>query len=398
MTSQVETDKGFISDRAKELKPSGIRKFFDLAAKMGSGAISLGVGEPDFTTPWHIRESAIYALEKGYTMYTSNAGLLELRQEIAKYLYQTYKLEYNPETEILITVGSSEALDLVMRATLNPGDEVLMTDPAYVAYPSCVFMAYGNPVQIPTFEANNFEISAADIAPRITPKTRSILLGYPSNPTGAVMPKAKLAEIAKLVCEKNLLVVSDEIYDKIIYSGFEHTCFATLPGMRERSVIINGFSKTYAMTGWRIGYAAGPADIIQAMTKIHQHTMLCAPIAAQKAALEALKNGQDDVRLMVEEYDRRRRFIVKSFNDMGLSCFEPKGAFYTFPSVKKTGLSSAEFAEKLLLEEKVAAVPGTAFGDSGEGYLRCCYATSMKDIEEAMKRFRHFLKHNCPGM
>jgi len=269
MTSQVETDKGFISDRAKELKPSGIRKFFDLAAKMGSGAISLGVGEPDFTTPWHIRESAIYALEKGYTMYTSNAGLLELRQEIAKYLYQTYKLDYNPETEILITVGSSEALDLVMRATLNPGDEVLMTDPAYVAYPSCVFMAYGNPVQIPTFEANNFEISAADIAPRITPKTRSILLGYPSNPTGAVMPKAKLAEIAKLVCEKNLLVVSDEIYDKIIYSGFEHTCFATLPGMRERSVIINGFSKTYAMTGWR-NYPQDPFNFAGVSFKPHR--------------------------------------------------------------------------------------------------------------------------------
>jgi len=374
----------------KAIPPSGIRKFFDLLSSI-EGVISLGVGEPDFVTPWHICEAAIYSLEKGYTMYTSNKGTPELRAELARHLDSSFGLTYNPDDEILITVGVSEGLDLAMRAILNPGDEVIMPDPCYVAYPASVSLAGGIPVRVPTTEENDFEITASNIEPRITQRTKAILIGYPSNPTGAVLSKEGLTRIAELAKRYNLLVISDEVYDRLVY-GVEHTCLATLPGMRERTIMLNGFSKAYAMTGWRIGYAASDKEIIGAMTKIHQYTMLCAPIMGQMAALEALKADNGEVEAMVRDYDRRRRFIVKGFRDIGLSCFEPRGAFYAFPSIKVTGMTSEEFAEKLLLEEKVAVVPGTAFGQYGEGYLRCCYATALPDIEEALKRMGRFVK------
>jgi len=357
------------------------------------GVISLGVGEPDFTTPWHICESAISSLEKGYTMYTSNQGMPELRQELSRYLKDVYSLEYEPDGELLITVGVSEGLDLAMRAILNPRDEVIMPEPCYVSYDSCVILAGGTPIMVPTTEDNNFEVSATDIEHRITRKTRAILLGYPANPTGAVMPRDKLADIAALARQHNLLVVSDEIYAKLVY-GVEHICLATLPGMQENTVLLGGFSKAYAMTGWRIGYAAASRRICAAMTKIHQYTMLCAPIMGQVAAIEALKTGDDSVGQMLEEYNRRRLVIVNGLNEIGLYCFEPRGAFYVFPSIKSTGMTSEEFAEKLLLEEKVAVVPGSAFGQCGEGHVRCCYATSLGDIEEALKRMKRFVdKH-----
>lgn len=386
---EVELRKHYISERANRLSPSGIRKFFDLLASM-EGVISLGVGEPDYITPWHIREAAIYSLEKGYTMYTSNLGMPELRQELSRYLKDTYNLEYDPNGELLITVGVSEALDLAMRAILDPGDGVIMPDPCYVAYDSCVTLAEGIPVMVPTNQENNFEISAADIEARLTDKTKAILIGYPTNPTGAVMSREKLSQIAEVAQQHNLLVVSDEIYAKLVY-GVEHTCFATLPGMREKTILLGGFSKAYAMTGWRIGYAAANREVIAAMLKIHQYTMMCAPTMAQVAAIEALRAGEASVLEMVEDYNRRRRLIVKGFNEIGLSCFEPKGAFYAFPSIKSTGMTSEDFAEKLLVEEKVAVVPGSAFGQCGEGYVRCCYATSLADIEEALSRMKRFV-------
>ena len=386
---EVELRKHYISERANRLSPSGIRKFFDLLASM-EGVISLGVGEPDYTTPWHIREAAIYSLEKGYTMYTSNLGMPELRQELSRYLKDEYNLEYDPNGELLITVGVSEALDLAMRAILDPGDEVIMPDPCYVAYDSCVTLAEGIPVMVPTNQENNFEISAADIEARVTDKTKAILIGYPTNPTGAVMSREKLSQIAEVAQQHNLLVVSDEIYARLVY-GVEHTCFAILPGIREKTILLGGFSKAYAMTGWRIGYAAANREVIAAMLKIHQYTMMCAPTMAQVAALEALRAGEASVLEMVEDYNRRRRLIVKGLNEIGLSCFEPKGAFYTFPSIKSTGMTSEDFAEKLLVEEKVAVVPGYAFGQCGEGYVRCCYATSLADIEEALSRMKRFV-------
>jgi aminotransferase len=355
--------------------------------------ISLGVGEPDFITPWHIREAAIHSLEKGYTMYTSNYGLLKLRQELAKYLELRYNLNYDSEREILITVGSSEGLDLALRAILNPGDEVIIPDPCYVAYPSDIILAGGVPISIPTYKENNFVINASDIEPRITRQTKAILIGYPANPTGAVMSREELLEIAKLAQKYNLLVLSDEIYARLVY-GVNYTCFASLPGMKEQTILLNGFSKAYAMTGWRIGYVAANRDVIEAMTKIHQYTMLCAPIMAQMAAIEALKYGDNDVEKMRQEYDRRRRLMVKRLNDIGLTCFEPKGAFYTFPSIEITGMSSEEFAERLLTEEKVAVVPGNAFGRCGEGFIRCCYATSLANIEEALARMGRFVKNH----
>ena len=382
--------KQHISERANKLSPSGIRKFFDLLSSI-DGVISLGVGEPDYTTPWHIREAAIESIEKGQTMYTSNSGMPELRKELARYLNTEYDVDYDPTDELLITVGVSEALDLTMRAILDPGDEVILPDPSFVAYSSCVILAGGKPVHIPTYEANNFEITAKDIEERLTSKTRAILIGYPSNPTGAVMSRKKLADIAALALKRDLTVVSDEIYSKLIY-GAEFTCFASLPEMKEHTVLLGGFSKAFAMTGWRVGYAAAPKEIIAAMTKIHQYTMMCVSTMSQMAALEALKGEQDSVTEMVEDYNRRRKVIVKGFRDIGLSCFEPKGAFYAFPSIKCTGMTSEEFAEKLLSEEKVAVVPGSAFGKCGEGYVRCCYATSLADIEEALKRMGRFVK------
>ena len=378
-----------ISKQVKRIPPSGIRRFFDLLASI-EGVISLGVGEPDFPTPWHIREAAISSLEQGYTMYTSNLGMPELRQELSLYLKNNYDLEYDPDSELLITVGVSEALDLAMRAILNPGDAVIVPDPHYVSYDACVILAGGTPVKVPTNPESNFELSAADIEARVTGKTRAILIGYPANPTGAVMSQEKLSQLAEVARRHNLLVISDEIYAKLVY-GVDHTCVAALPEMRENTVLLGGFSKAYAMTGWRVGYAAADREIIAAMTKIHQYTMLCAPIMGQEAAIEALKSGEDSVTEMVEEYNRRRLVIVKGLNDIGLPCFEPQGAFYAFPSIKGTGMTSEEFAEKLLLEEKVAVVPGSAFGQCGERYVRCCYATSLADIEEALARMKRFM-------
>ncbi|MFC1972045.1 aminotransferase class I/II-fold pyridoxal phosphate-dependent enzyme [Chloroflexota bacterium] len=389
---QPKKAKSPISQQVKRIKPSGIRKFFDLLSTM-EDVITLGVGEPDYTTPWHIREAAIASLEKGYTMYTSNLGMPELRQELSRYLADTYQLKYAPDTELLITVGVSEGLDLAMRAIINPGDEVIMPDPHYVAYDSCVILASGTPVRIPTFEEYNFEISAADVEAQVTDKTKAILIGYPANPTGAVMSRDNLAQVAEVAKRHQILVISDEIYGKLVY-GVEHTCVASLPDMKENTILLGGFSKAYAMTGWRIGYAAGRRDIIAAMTKIHQYTMLCAPIMGQMAAIEALKTGEESATEMVEDYNRRRLVIVKGLNDIGLSCFEPKGAFYAFPSIKSTGMTSEEFAEQLLLEERVAVVPGTAFGEYGEGYLRCCYATSLNDIEEALTRMGKFVNRH----
>ena len=386
---RVPRRKYHISQRANQISPSGIRKFFDLLASI-EGVISLGVGEPDYTTPWHISKAAIESIEKGQTMYTSNLGMPELRQELSRYLKHNYDLNYDPDSELLITVGVSEALDLAMRAILNPGDEVIMPDPCYVSYTPCVVLAEGIPVMVPTNEERHFELNAEDVEARVTNRTRAVLIGYPANPTGAVMSRDKLAEIAEVAQRHRLLVVSDEIYAKLVY-GVEHTCVATLPGMKESTVLLGGFSKAYAMTGWRIGYAAAPREIIAAMTKIHQYTMMCAPTMAQVAAIEALRAGEDSANEMVEDYNRRRLVIVKGLRDIGLTCFEPKGAFYAFPSIRCTGMSSEEFAEKLLTEEKVAAVPGSAFGECGEGYIRCCYATSLADIEEALTRMKRFV-------
>jgi aminotransferase len=380
------------SQRVNQIAPSGIRRFFDLVASM-EGVISLGVGEPDFATPWHIREAAIYSVEKGYTMYTSNLGMPELRQGLSGRLRKEYGLDYDPATELLITVGVSEGVDLATRAILDPGDEVIMADPGYVSYSSCVALAGGKAVMVPTHQKNNFELGADDIEKKITDKTKAILIGYPANPTGAVMSRDKLEKIAAVARRHNLIIISDEIYSSLVY-GVEHTCAATLPDMKGSTVLLGGFSKAYAMTGWRIGYAAASKDIISAMFKIHQYTIMCAPTMGQVAAIEALKSGDDSVSEMVSDYNRRRLFMVKGLNKIGLPCFEPKGAFYAFPSIKATGLSSEEFAEKLLIEEKVAVIPGSAFGECGEGYIRCCYATSLDDIEEALARMGRFVgKH-----
>ncbi|PIZ26884.1 MAG: aromatic amino acid aminotransferase [Chloroflexi bacterium CG_4_10_14_0_8_um_filter_46_9] len=382
----------FISQKVNNISPSGIRKFFDLLSSL-EGVISLGVGEPDFVTPWHIREAATYSLERGYTMYTSNYGMLELRQELAGYLERHYGVSYQHEREILVTVGVSEGLDLALRAILNPGDEVIIPEPWYVSYPPCVILAGGIPVFVPTSKQNNFVLKAEDVEPLINKHTKAILIGYPSNPTGAVMSREELSKIARLAQKYNLLVISDEIYARLVY-GVEHTCFASLPGMREQTILLGGFSKAFAMTGWRIGYLAANQQLIEAMLKIHQYTMLCVPTMSQMAAIEALRSGEDDVDKMVKEYDRRRKFIVKRLNEIGLPCFEPKGAFYAFPSIEATGMNSEEFAERLLMEERVAVVPGSAFGQCGEGFVRCCYATSLANIEEALKRMGRFVKKN----
>ncbi|MCX6004445.1 MAG: aminotransferase class I/II-fold pyridoxal phosphate-dependent enzyme [Chloroflexi bacterium] len=389
-SKQINIKRDYISQRAREISPSGIRKFFDLLASM-DGAISLGVGEPDFVTPWPIREAGIFALEKGFTMYTSNRGILELREALSRYHQRFYNVNYDPHSEILITTGSSEALDLAFRATIDPGDEVIITDPHYVAYPVCISLPGGIPVTVPTYEINDFKILPAEIQKKITPKTKAILLSFPCNPTGAVMPRELLVEIAELAVKHDLLIVSDEIYARLTYDT-EHTCLASLPGMKDRVILIGGFSKAFAMTGWRVGFVAANPEITEAILKVHQYTMMCAPIMAQMAAVEALKEtNNQEVEDMLTEYDRRRRFIVKGFRDMGLSCFEPRGAFYSCPCIKLTGLTSEEFADRLLKEEKVAVVPGSVFGKCGEGYIRCCYATSMPEIEEALKRMRRFL-------
>ena len=379
-----------VSPIVRSIPPSGIRRFFDIVAEM-SGVISLGVGEPDFVTPWHIRESCVHGLQRGYTAYTSNYGLLELRQEIAKMIEADYGVIYNPKCEALVTVGVSEALDLAMRAILSPGDEVLVPEPCYVSYQACVTLAGGKPVSVSTSRENEFRVTVDQLAAALTPRTKALLIGYPNNPTGAVMPREDLAAIAQFAEKNDLIVISDEIYANLTYDG-EHTCFASLPGMRDRTILLNGFSKAYAMTGWRIGYALGNEDFIAAMTKIHQFTMLCAPITAQIAAVEALQQGRPSRERMVAEYDKRRRLMVEGFRNMGLDCFEPKGAFYVFPSIQNTGLTSLEFAEKLLHAEKVALVPGNAFGACGEGYIRCSYAASSKNLSEALDRIARFVK------
>ncbi len=380
-----------VSPAVRAIPPSGIRRFFDIVAET-KGVISLGVGEPDFVTPWHIRESCVYGLQQGYTAYTSNYGLLELRQEIAKHCAATYGVEYDPRKEALVTVGVSEAVDLAMRAILSPGDEVLVPEPSYVSYKACVALAGGVPVTVPTTVENDFRLTVDQLEALVTPRTKALLIGYPNNPTGAIMPRDELAAIAAFAARHDLIVISDEIYATLTYSG-THTCFAALPGMRDRTILLNGFSKAYAMTGWRIGYALSNPDFIGAMTKIHQYTMLCAPVTAQVAAIEALRHGQCSVQKMVDEYNRRRRLMVEGFKNIGLDCFEPKGAFYIFPSVKQTGLSSLAFAEELLKAEKVALVPGDAFGACGEGFVRCSYASSTANLSEALTRIGRFVKN-----
>ncbi|HWJ02414.1 MAG TPA: aminotransferase class I/II-fold pyridoxal phosphate-dependent enzyme, partial [Verrucomicrobiae bacterium] len=350
----------FISPVVRNLPPSGIRKFFDLVAET-KGVISLGVGEPDFVTPWHIREACMYSLEKGYTMYTSNHGLLELREEITRYLSANFAVEYNPRNEILVTVGASEGVDLAMRTLLNPGDEVLIPDPSYVSYMPCVTLAGGQPVMVPTRAEDEFKLRPEVLESMLTPRSKILVLCYPNNPTGAIMTKSDLAAIAEIVERHNLLVLSDEIYTELTY-GEKPVSFASLPGMRDRTILLNGFSKAFAMTGWRIGYIAANAEFLSAMVKIHQYTILCAPVMGQMAALEALKNGEGEKQRMVETYNQRRLLMLTGFREMGLDCFEPKGAFYILPSIKSTGLSSEEFAEKLLFRSKVAVVPGNAFG------------------------------------
>ncbi|MEG6586237.1 aminotransferase class I/II-fold pyridoxal phosphate-dependent enzyme [Dendrosporobacter sp. 1207_IL3150] len=379
-----------ISPTVRSIPPSGIRRFFDIVAEM-KGVVSLGVGEPDFITPWHIRESCVYGLERGYTSYTSNYGLLELREEIVRVTQKDYDVTYDPRCEVLITVGVSEALDLALRAVLSPGDEALVPEPCYVSYKACVTLAGGTPVPVTTTMENQFRVTVDQLEKLVTPRTKVLLIGYPNNPTGAIMPREELLEIAKFAEKHDLIVISDEIYANLTY-GSEHTCFASLPGMRDRTILLNGFSKAYAMTGWRIGYAMSNPDFISAMTKIHQYTMLCAPITAQVAAVEALRHGENTMRKMVAEYDCRRRLMIDGLRSMRLKCFEPKGAFYIFPSIKETGLSSLEFAEELLKSEKVALVPGDAFGESGEGYVRCSYATSMANLSKALERIERFVR------
>ena len=382
-----------ISPVVAAVPPSGIRRFFDIAAEM-EDVISLGVGEPDFVTPWTIRESCIYGLEQGYTSYTANRGTPELREEIARHKKEQYGLDYDPKTSILVTVGVSEALDIAMRALVSPGDEVLIPEPCYVSYKACATLAGGVAVPVPSRIENEFRVTAADLEARVTERTRVLLIGYPNNPTGAVMRRDDLMELARFAEAHDLIVISDEIYGDLTYGGEPHVSFASLPGMMERTLLLDGFSKAYAMTGWRIGYALGAPDLIDAMTKIHQYTMLCAPITAQVAALEALRRGAKYRDKMVAEYDMRRSFIYEGLTKLGLPCFEPRGAFYIFPDITSTGFTSEEFAEQLLLSEHVALVPGSAFGDCGKGYVRCSYATALDKIDEALARIGNFLRHH----
>ena len=378
-----------ISDAIKNIKPSGIRKYYDIVSEM-KDAISLGVGEPDFDTPWHIRDEGIYALERGKTFYTSNSGLKELREEICKYQNRHQGISYNPMSEVIVTVGGSEAIDIGIRAMVNPGDEVIIPQPAYVSYEPCTILAGAKPVIINLKAENEFRLTAEELRSAITEKTKILILPFPNNPTGAIMERKDLEEIAKVCIEKNIYVMSDEIYSALTYKG-EHVSIASIDGMKERTILINGFSKAYAMTGWRLGYACGPSEIIKQMTKIHQFAIMCAPTTSQYAAIEALKNGENDVKQMREAYNGRRRFLMNAFKEMGLECFEPYGAFYVFPCIKEFGMTSEEFATRFLSEEKVAAVPGNAFGDSGEGYLRISYAYSIENLKIAMERLKNFI-------
>lgn len=381
--------QNILSDRVKSIEPSGIRKFFDIVAEM-KDAISLGVGEPDFVTPWHIREEGIYSLEKGSTHYTSNSGLLPLREEICKYLKRRFDISYNPK-QVLVTVGGSEAIDICIRSLVNPGDEVLIPEPSFVCYKPCTVLAGGIPVPIVTKEDDEFRLTADALKKAITPKTKLLVLPFPNNPTGAVMRKKDLEEIAEVLKDTDIIVLSDEIYAELTY-GDSHVSIASIPGMYERTIVVSGFSKTYAMTGWRLGYAVGDEQIIKSMTKIHQYAIMSAPTTSQYAAIEALKNGDDDIATMKKEYDYRRKIVVDGFRKMGLDCFEPQGAFYVFPCIKKLNMTSEEFCERLLKEEKVAVVPGTALGESGEGYFRASYCYSIKNLNIALARIEKFVK------
>ena len=378
-----------LSKTIKTIEPSGIRKFFDLVSEMDD-AISLGVGEPDFDTPWHIRDEGIYSLEKGRTFYTSNAGLKELKVEISKYLNRRFGLQYDYNKEILVTVGGSEAIDIAMRAMLDPGDEVLIPQPSYVSYLPCCVLANGTPVTIELKAENEFRLTAEELEAAITPKTKLLVMPFPNNPTGAVMEKKDLEAVAEVIKKHDLFVLSDEIYCELTYLE-KYVSIASLPGMRERTIVVNGFSKSHAMTGWRLGYAYGPAEIIKQMLKIHQFAIMCAPTTSQYAAVEALKNGDEDVAMMREQYDARRRYLMERFKEMGLECFEPFGAFYVFPCIKEFGMTSDEFANRLLQTKKVAVVPGTAFGDSGEGFIRISYAYSLDDLKIALERVEEFI-------
>jgi len=377
-----------LAEQVVSLKPSGIRKFFDLVAEMPD-AISLGVGEPDFDTPWHIRDEGIYSLEKGRTFYTSNAGLKELKIEICNYLKRRYDLSYHYENEVLVTVGGSEAIDIAMRAMVNPGDEVLIPQPSYVSYEPCALLTGAKPVIINLKHENQFRLTAQELEEAITEKTKLLVLPFPNNPTGAIMERKDLEEIAEVIKKHDIFVISDEIYSELCYTD-QHVSIANIEGMQERTILINGFSKSYAMTGWRLGY--GPKEIIEQMTKIHQFCIMCAPTTSQYAAVEALKNGDEDVQNMREAYNQRRRYLVHAFKEMGLECFEPFGAFYMFPCIKEFGMTSDEFATRFLMEEKVAVVPGTAFGDCGEGFIRISYAYSLDNLKLAIGRLQHFVE------
>lgn len=379
----------YLAPRVRDIQPSGIRRFFDLASG-NKDIITLGVGEPDFITPWHVREACVYSLERGFTSYTSNAGTPELREAIAEYLYNSYEVKYNPKDEILVTVGASEAIDLALRALIVPGDEILVPAPCYISYSPITEVGGGVAVEIETFAEDNFKLQPEHLKAKITPKSKVLILNYPSNPTGGIMSYEDWLPIAKIVEEHDLIVISDEIYSELTY-GSKHVSFANIPGMKDRTILVNGFSKAFAMTGWRMGYACGHPDLIYAMLKIHQYTVMCAPVMGQVAALEALKNGQEEKDHMVESYNQRRRLIVQGLRDIGLTCHEPQGAFYAFPNIECTGLTSEQFATGLLMEAKVAAVPGNVFGAGGEGFLRCSYATSVSQISEALHRMEKYI-------
>ena len=382
--------QSLLNENVVAIKPSGIRRFFDIANEM-ENVISLSIGEPDFSTPWHVREKGIDTLQKGKTWYSPNRGFMELREEISKWLARKYGVSYVPKKNVLVTVGGSEAIDLCLRSVLRPGDEVLIPEPSFVCYMPLTQMAGGVPVSIPTKAENQFRVTAEEIRAKLTPRTKLLILPFPNNPTGAVMRREHLEAVAEVVREQNLLVLSDEIYSELTYGKERHVSFAAIEGMQERTVIVNGFSKTFAMTGWRLGYAVGPEEIIGPMTKLHQYAVMCAPTTAQYAAIEALRNGDEDIETMRNEYDMRRRLITDGLNKMGLPCFEPEGAFYVFPCIRSTGLTSEQFCEKLLYAEHVAVVPGNAFGESGEGFVRISYSYSIKHITEALRRIRRFL-------
>ncbi|WP_082406679.1 aminotransferase [Bacillus sp. JCM 19041] len=393
---KIASKKSRLSERVSTIQPSGIRRFFDLASKM-ENIISLGVGEPDFVTPWNVREASISSLERGFTAYSANAGILELREAIAHYMRTRFRVSYDPETEVLVTVGASEAIDIGMRAILNPGDEVIIVEPTFVSYAPLVTLAGGVPISVGTTAETNFEVRPADIEAVITNKTKAIMICYPNNPTGASISKDKLNQIADIVRKHDLIVFSDEIYAELAYDH-DHVCFSTLPGMKEQTIVINGFSKAFAMTGWRLGFVMAPPDLLAAMLKIHQYSLMCAPTMAQHGAIEAMENGMEDVAKMKLSYQQRRNYFVKTAKEIGLPCHKPDGAFYAFPSISHTGFTSEQFAEKLLIEERVAVVPGSVFGEGGEGHIRCSYATSLSNLEEALERIGNFLKRHTKNI